>query len=399
MSLHHEDLSIFYEILGRLRDRIGVRYLKACHSRMNWPKRGVYFYFEPGEFRSDGRTLRVVRVGTHAVSSGSRSTLWKRLMSHKGTHEGGGNHRGSIFRRWVGSALMNNRPDRFPNSPTWGVGSTAKADVRRKEKHLERAVSAYIGEMPFLWIDADDEPNKHSVRGVIESHAIALLSCCGKSGATADHPSKAWLGYHCESDAVRRSGLWNVRGVDGEYDDDFLSILAKCANATGHGENDVKKVSGYDCTQRLRLIEFAKSPSRETIALVSCVKRKATTPQAAKALYTSPLFRLSRAYAQRYADRWFILSAKHGLLHPEMKVTPYEKSLTTMSTRARLAWAERVYEQMRREGLLHDSMSFLWLAGKKYQKELSRLLGDFEQFDPLAGLRMGERLAWLGAAT
>ena len=74
------------------------------------PRRGVYFFFEPGELREDGRTPRVVRVGTHAVSAGSRTTLWTRLRDHRGhvigRHVGGGNHRASIFRRHVGSALL-----------------------------------------------------------------------------------------------------------------------------------------------------------------------------------------------------------------------------------------------------------------------------------------------------
>src|SRR5689334_11893528 len=90
----------FYEALARLEKTLGgKRTLQDCQGRMTWPRRGVYFFFEEGERRSDsGEGLRVTRVGTHAVSIGSKTTLWKRLAQHKGSARGGGgNHRGSIF--------------------------------------------------------------------------------------------------------------------------------------------------------------------------------------------------------------------------------------------------------------------------------------------------------------
>jgi hypothetical protein len=62
------------------------------------PKRGVYFFLEPGEFRVANPNLpRVVRVGTHAVSAGSKSTLRGRLKQHLGTQAGGGRWCGGLF--------------------------------------------------------------------------------------------------------------------------------------------------------------------------------------------------------------------------------------------------------------------------------------------------------------
>lgn len=76
---------------------------------MTWPKHGVYFFMEDGEVRSgSGSLLRIVRVGTHALTASSRTTLWKRLSQHKGERKSGdGNHRESIFRFLVGSTLVN----------------------------------------------------------------------------------------------------------------------------------------------------------------------------------------------------------------------------------------------------------------------------------------------------
>src|SRR5271170_7977320 len=102
-----EDLDRFYRIIATLREKCqGFRCLKECTRGSGWPERGVYFFFEDHESREDASTLRVARVGTHAVSANARTTLWNRLHAHKGTSSGGGNHRGSIFRKRVGEALL-----------------------------------------------------------------------------------------------------------------------------------------------------------------------------------------------------------------------------------------------------------------------------------------------------
>lgn len=136
-------------------------------------------------------------------------------------------------------------------------------------------------------------------------------------------------------------------------------------------------------------------PSPNVIALVSCVKKKRTQRCEAADLYTSTLFEKSRRYAERHADRWFILSAKYGLLAPDDHVDPYELTLKSMSASERRIWAQEVYSQMVDRALLAPGTSFVWLAGSAYQKDLSGLLADYEQRDPLHGLRMGERLQWL----
>ncbi len=218
----------FYETLAKLKERVGgCRKLAACDGKMSWPRRGVYFFFEKSELRSDsGSGLRVVRVGTHALKEGSRTTLRKRLRNHKGIKSGGGNHRGSIFRLLVGAALM--RRDGTPRVPSWGQRSSAPKEVRERELALEKKVSAYIGAMPFLWLEVDDEPSPRSLRGCIERNSIALLSNWGKpeSGAI-DRPSKAWLGRCSDREKVCQSGLWNSNHVDAGCDNAFLSELAK----------------------------------------------------------------------------------------------------------------------------------------------------------------------------
>lgn len=138
---------------------------------------------------------------------------------------------------------------------------------------------------------------------------------------------------------------------------------------------------------------------RETIALVSCVKRKRHGRHAAEDLYISPLFRFMRAYAEKNAGRWFILSAKYGLVAPTERLESYEQTLGTASAQERRAWAEQVFQQMTMAGIIHGGAEFLWLAGRAYQAHLSRLLAGFPQHDPLAGMGIGQRLSWLKQQT
>jgi hypothetical protein len=227
-----QHIAIFYDLLSELETILGgKKLLKDCNGRMNWPRRGVYFFFEKGEMRKlYPSVMRVVRVGTHAVSRGSRSTLWGRLSTHRGTNQGTGNHRASVFRRHVGVALIA-RSQGALKVPTWGEHQSAPRTVREKEADLERQVSAYIGQMPLLWLAVDDEPGTQSDRSVIEANAIALLA--GRDGQSpADPPSVAWLGNYHSQERIRLSGLWNLDyvGTPGKlftYDPAFLELMAK----------------------------------------------------------------------------------------------------------------------------------------------------------------------------
>jgi hypothetical protein len=188
----------FYSIIEMLESNIGgAKKLTDFSGRMSWPKRGVYFFREPGENRTDtGEGPRVVRVGTHALKSGSGTKLWARLSQHKGQQaSGGGNHRGSIFRLIVGASLIS-RDER--KLSTWGNGNTAPRDVRDGELALEREVSLVIGAMPFVWLSLGDEASPESRRGDIERNSIALLS--NRNKFALDLPSKGcWDGTATET--------------------------------------------------------------------------------------------------------------------------------------------------------------------------------------------------------
>ncbi len=214
------ELDRFYDLMNRLALAGHQRLLADCRGRPRWPDRGVYFFFEPGEHRAgQGDRPRVVRVGTHAVSTGSRSTLWGRLRAHRGGRGGSGNHRGSIFRLHVGHALLVRDGATLP---TWGHGANAPRSVRDSEVDHEKRVSAYIGSMSVTWLEVPDEPGPRSARAFIERHTIALLS---NQLSPHDPPGPDWLGRHSPRVEIASSGLWNLNHVNNRCDVTFLDVL------------------------------------------------------------------------------------------------------------------------------------------------------------------------------
>lgn len=232
-----DDLIAFYALMDELERRIGGRRrLSDADGRMIWPNRGVYFFFEPGEDRfGSGQGSRVVRVGAHALTAGSGSSLWQRLGQHRGTlKQLGGNHRSSVFRLLVGEALIGRDPRMGIDS--WGDRDDWKVkvkDARDAERPLEKMVSQHIGDMSVAFVPIEDAPGPDSLRGYVERNAIALLS--GFRDRTIDRPSSNWLGRYCGHEKVRLSGLWNNDHAGDAHESGFLSVFERLVDATDPG--------------------------------------------------------------------------------------------------------------------------------------------------------------------
>ncbi|MFD2274618.1 DUF6884 domain-containing protein [Undibacterium arcticum] len=136
------------------------------------------------------------------------------------------------------------------------------------------------------------------------------------------------------------------------------------------------------------------------MALVSCVKSKRNepVPHQAQELYVSQLFAGMRRYAQDHADRWYILSAEHGLLAPEQLIKPYEKTLVTMNFRQREEWAISVMRDL--EAVLQagdevifggDNLPIIFLECYLRERGIKVSI-------PMEGLMFGQQLQWLKRA-
>jgi hypothetical protein len=261
-SARLRDLDRFYQLLRDLEQALGgKRVLRDCTGSLNWPGMGVYYFFQDREERTTRPPdARVVRVGTHTVSLGSKSTLWNRLRTHRGGIDLSGNHRGSIFRLHVGAALLRRDSAAWASS-TWGCGQSAPADVRLAEQSIEKEVSRYIGAMQLLWLPVGDAAGPSSDRAYIERNSIALLA--GHSGPM-DIPSVTWLGHASPRAEIQSSGLWNINYVTDLYDKEFLNIFEEyVVRARAGAPPSLKSLAPRDWLKRVKF----KSPPQVQLPL------------------------------------------------------------------------------------------------------------------------------------
>lgn len=132
------------------------------------------------------------------------------------------------------------------------------------------------------------------------------------------------------------------------------------------------------------------------VGLVGCVKTKLDHAAPAGELYTSPLFRYRKAYVERTCDRWYVLSAKHGLMEPSVVTKPYEQTLVGAPAAVKKAWATKVLADLEAEVELAGAVVEVH-AGKDYMDHGLRaglIAVGAEVVEPTAGLRMGQQLAF-----
>lgn len=136
----------------------------------------------------------------------------------------------------------------------------------------------------------------------------------------------------------------------------------------------------------------------DAIFLVSCVAQKAPARVRAADLYQSDWFRKARAYVQSTGCRWFILSAEHGLLHPDTPVEPYDATLAAMGARGRRDWGGQVAGQLDTALGTAFRGPIIFLAGRHYRTPLLAYAGSRARV-PMEGLGIGQQKAWLAAHT
>lgn len=134
------------------------------------------------------------------------------------------------------------------------------------------------------------------------------------------------------------------------------------------------------------------------IYLVSCVSKKKRGKHPARDSYDSPWFRKARSYVEQrldHADKWFVLSAKHGLLCPDDVIEPYETTLNEMGKEERQEWARQVFNRLR--SIVRQADVVVILAGRRYREFLQKDLIDWcrRVEVPMEGLMIGQQLRWL----
>jgi hypothetical protein len=141
----------------------------------------------------------------------------------------------------------------------------------------------------------------------------------------------------------------------------------------------------------------AHSTAARRVGLVGCVKEKLGRAAPAETLYISDLFCKRAAHVKESCDEWVILSAKHGVVDPQQELAPYDTTLRRAPTRERREWSGRVLMQLEERYGPLAGITFEVHAGHEYwgfglSEGLQARGARFEY--PVAGLRIGEQLAW-----
>lgn len=146
---------------------------------------------------------------------------------------------------------------------------------------------------------------------------------------------------------------------------------------------------------------------RKIVYLLGCgsKKRPAGWSGAAEDLYTGSLFKAKQAFANRVGARWWIVSAKYGLLDRSTIVQPYDLTVGDLDRCSRSLWALKIAQDCL-VALCWDGSS--WSEdpqnfdihlhmGREYADptEVSlRTAGFVSVLRPVEGLGQGEQMRW-----
>jgi hypothetical protein len=144
------------------------------------------------------------------------------------------------------------------------------------------------------------------------------------------------------------------------------------------------------------------------VALVACGKAKVKHPAPAREFYIGGLFTGTRDLVEHEAagyDAWWILSARHYLVHPDAILTPYEAALGNAPKEyVEYQWPNQVDVRFRctepgyGKWSQHGGRLIVDIyAGQDYTTPLMKRWDglSWEINLPLEGLQIGERLAAL----
>ena len=293
----------------------------------------------------------------------------------------------------LGSTLSGERAA-FNASPPTGAPSSPRTHMRID------AVTGRVGEARLRAVGSSwRRPcGEHSAHGGLESVANCagsgrpirrytwgeLEALVGGLPASATNHRAWWSGDRPHVNAWRHAGFTVAKLVPGR-EVTFVRVKARSDPGTAVPH------------RLLRGEVYSPGPSTAPrLLLITCVKKKLSTPAPARDLYVSSLFKKELAYAERSGLPWFILSAEHGLVAPDEWLAPYERYLPDTPSSFREVWGLWVAERLTLlEGSLRGAVIEIH-AGAAYVDALRGPLAakGATLVDRLAGLTVGQRLAW-----
>lgn len=132
-----------------------------------------------------------------------------------------------------------------------------------------------------------------------------------------------------------------------------------------------------------------------TLVIVPCGRGKVwdldptAGPTPARDVYQGAPFKVNREYAEKFADRWVILSAKYGFIDPDF-VIPENYDVTFNSPESRPITPDDLRRQAEERGLSRYDLVVV-LGGSTYSSLARQVFRDFNStvVAPTAGLPIG----------
>jgi len=205
-----------------------------------------------------------------------------------------------------------------------------------------------------------------------------------------------------EEDAAGR-GMLTVIVVHGQGDTLPGAGFFKLARRLGRHVSDkttcwveeLRRVHGYWAKDDRHCIMLGKTDMGEMLVIIPCGQSKVWDdqpdrgPVKARDAYTGTPFRMNRAYAEAFASRWVILSAKYGFISPDFLIPgPYN---VTFKKRATNPVGLTMLIAQIKELRLDEASRIIGLGGKEYRAMIERAFAPFDcsLVFPFSGLPIG----------
>jgi uncharacterized protein DUF6884 len=135
--------------------------------------------------------------------------------------------------------------------------------------------------------------------------------------------------------------------------------------------------------------------------LIGCGKTKGQERDSARLLYRGSLFLKRRALVEAIGLPWWIISAKYGLVPPDVLIEPYDFRIDQYKPLDRAAWylsvAAGLLDELTETGQPLRQIRAVILAGSDYADDLRDVLlaVGLSAECPMRGLGQGQQMAWL----
>ena len=129
------------------------------------------------------------------------------------------------------------------------------------------------------------------------------------------------------------------------------------------------------------------------IVIISCGKRKLQGKAKAKDLYIGSLYRQKLEYVSTLYPKheFYIISAKHGLIHQDKVISAYDKKLPYFDNDYYQEWLDLVTEQLKE---FDSEEEVLFLGGARYYVPVDEYFTG-KKYAPLLGKSLGGGKAYL----